>query len=355
MEGVDALVTNVPDVCVAVSTADCVPVLLYAPDRKVVAAVHAGWRGTVLHIARKAASLMIEAYDCDPAQLVAGIGPSISQAAFEVGEEVVKAFQMAGFPMERILRRNAETQKAHIDLWETNRLQLLEAGLLSEHIEIAGICTYIHVLAIACQVKNTEPDERLWEEITRVEEDIRSTCKIEDINKWTPIFATRQAYKRLGKDPNRYRPSAEALRRRILRGLPLYKIDTLVDIINLVSIRSGYSIGGFDADKIVGGLELGVGKEGEIYHGIGRGELNIAGLPVYRDGVAGVGTPTSDEERTKIEMSTTSLLMILNGYSGKEGLLEAGGYSVDLLKRYVSAVNVEAELICRENRGKITL
>ena len=203
--------------------------------------------------------------------------------------------------------------------------------------EISEACPDLHVLAIACQVKNTEPDERLWEEITRVEEDIRSTCKIEDINKWTPIFATRQAYKRLGKDPNRYRPSAEALRRRILRGLPLYKIDTLVDIINLVSIRSGYSIGGFDADKIVGGLELGVGKEGEIY------------------GVAGVGTPTSDEERTKIEMSTTSLLMILNGYSGKEGLLEAGGYSVDLLKRYVSAVNVEAELICRENRGKITL
>ena len=112
--------------------------------------------------------------------------------------------------------------------------------------EISEACPDLHVLAIACQVKNTEPDERLWEEITRVEEDIRSTCKIEDINKWTPIFATRQAYKRLGKDPNRYRPSAEALRRRILRGLPLYKIDTLVDIINLVSIRSGYSIGGFE-------------------------------------------------------------------------------------------------------------
>lgn len=98
LEGVDALVTNVPDVCVAVSTADCVPVLLYAPDRKVVAAVHAGWRGTVLHIARKAASLMIEAYDCDPTQLVAGIGPSISQAAFEVGEEVVKSFSNGGLP-----------------------------------------------------------------------------------------------------------------------------------------------------------------------------------------------------------------------------------------------------------------
>lgn len=221
--------------------------------------------------------------------------------------------------------------------------------------EILAACPDLHVLAVSCQVKNTEPDERLWEEITRVEEDIRATGKIEEINKWTPIFATRQAYKRLGKDPNRYRPSAESLRRRILRGLPLYKIDTLVDIINLVSIRSGYSIGGFDADKIVGGLVLGVGKEGEVYRGIGRGELNIAGLPVYRDEVAGVGTPTSDEERTKIELSTTSLLMILNGYSGKDGLLEAGAYSVDLLRRYVSAANVEAELICGESRGKITL
>lgn len=221
--------------------------------------------------------------------------------------------------------------------------------------EITEACPDLHVLVISCQVKNTEPDEILWEEITRIEADIRSTGKIEDINKWEPIRATRQAYKRLGKDPNRYRPSAEALRRRILRGLPLYKIDTLVDIINLVSIRSGYSIGGFDADKITGGLELGVGKEGEVYHGIGRGALNIAGLPVYRDEIGGIGTPTSDEERTKIEMSTTSLLMIINGYSGETGLFEAARYSADLLRRYVSAANVEAELISGEKREKITL
>lgn len=142
LEGVDALVTDVPGVCVAVSTADCVPVLLYAPDRKVVAAVHAGWRGTVLYIARKAARLLIDTYGCDPARLVAGIGPSISQEAFEVGEEVVEAFQAAAFPMDRILKRDAKSHKAHIDLWEANRLQLLEAGLLSGHIEIAGICTY---------------------------------------------------------------------------------------------------------------------------------------------------------------------------------------------------------------------
>ncbi len=142
LEGVDALVTDVPDVCVSVSTADCVPVLLYAPDRKVVAAVHAGWRGSALRIAQKTARLMIGTYGCDPARLLAGIGPSIGQESFEVGEEVVVAFQAAGFPMERILRRDAGTRKAHVDLWEANRLQLLEAGLRAGHIEVAGICTY---------------------------------------------------------------------------------------------------------------------------------------------------------------------------------------------------------------------
>lgn len=207
--------------------------------------------------------------------------------------------------------------------------------------EIKTACPELKVLAIACQVKNSLSDVALWQEIAAEEAAVKATCRIEEINKWAPIRATRTAYKRLGKDPNRYRPSAEALRRRILRDLPLYRIDTLVDLINLVSIRSGYSIGGFDADKIEGDLTLGVGREGELYQGIGRGVLNIAGLPVYRDRVGGIGTPTSDEERTKISMETTSLLMIINGYSGSEGLLEAGEYAIELLRRYASAENVE--------------
>ena len=222
--------------------------------------------------------------------------------------------------------------------------------------EIATACPDLHVLALSCDVCNSEPDERLWQEIADEEKAVRETVKLEQINKWLPIQATRQAYKRLGKDPNRYRPSSEALRRRILRELPLYKVDTLVDLINLVSIRSGYSIGGFDVDKIAGGsLVLGVGREGEIYHGNGRGELNIAGLPVYRDAVGGIGTPTSDEERTKIGLDTTHLLMIINGYSGLEGLEAAGKYAVGLLSKYVSAINMEAELVTAKDRTKIAL
>ena len=211
--------------------------------------------------------------------------------------------------------------------------------------EIKTACPELTVLAIACRVKNSPSDGALWQEIVAEEAAVKAACRLEEVNKWAPIKATRTAYKRLGKDPNRYRPSAEALRRRILRELPLYRIDTLVDLINLVSIRTGYSIGGFDADKIEGALILGVGREGERYEGIGRGLLNIAGLPVYRDQVGGIGTPTSDEERTKISLETTSLLMIINGYSGSEGLKEAGDYALDLLRRYASAENVEVSVI----------
>ena len=222
--------------------------------------------------------------------------------------------------------------------------------------DILAACPDLHVLAIACRVRNTESDLRLWDEIAQEEEMVRQTMKLEEVNKWLPIRATRQAYKKLGKDPNRYRPSAEALRRRILRGLPLYRIDTLVDLINLVSIRSGYSIGGFDALKIQGDrLVLGVGKEGEVYRGIGRGELNIAGLPVYRDDIGGIGTPTSDEERTKIDMETTSLLMIINGYSGENGLMEAGRYAAERLRKYNEASDMEAMLITRNQTISVTI
>jgi DNA/RNA-binding domain of Phe-tRNA-synthetase-like protein len=216
--------------------------------------------------------------------------------------------------------------------------------------EVAKACPDLHILALSCDVTNTESDVLLWEEITALEHTLRENCKLEDINQLLPIKATRQAYKKLGKDPNRYRPSAEALYRRILRGLPLYKIDTLVDIINLISVRSAYSIGAFDMDKVKGDrLVLGVGQEGESYHAIGRGELNIAGLPVYRDEQGGIGTPTSDEERTKIELQTTRLLMIVNGYSGLDGLEETGHYAWELLKRYASAINPEYRMIAPLN------
>lgn len=204
--------------------------------------------------------------------------------------------------------------------------------------EIKSICPDFAGAAIYAKVKNSQYNTALWEQINNFAAKYKDTYKIEDIKKNRAIAATREAYKRLGKDPNRYRPSSEALCRRILRELPLYQIDTLVDLINLVSLNTGYSIGGFDADKIQGNsLILGIGNDGEPYEAIGRGIMNIEGLPVYRDSEGGIGTPTSDHERTKIEIDTTSLLTVINGYSGKEGLSEAVAYMQSLLRKYTES------------------
>ena len=204
--------------------------------------------------------------------------------------------------------------------------------------EIRKACPQFRGLAILADVHNTAYCEPLWQEIEHFTQEYRQRYTTESIKTMRPIQATREAYKRCGKDPSRYRPSAEALCRRIHKGSPLYQIDTLVDLINVVSIASGYSIGGFDADKIEGDtLTLGIGRAGEPYEGIGRGELNIEGMPVYRDARGGIGTPTSDNERTKLTLQTTRLLTIINGYSGEDGLREAGDYMQELLRRYAGS------------------
>ena len=141
LEGVDALVTDISQVCVCVSTADCVPVLCFDTHRKVVAAIHAGWRGTVNRIVEHVLKKMSDVYGTKGEDVVACIGPSISQEAFEVGDEVYEQFLAGGFDMHRIAVRK---EKWHIDLWEANRLQLEANGVPPTAIEIAGLCTWQH-------------------------------------------------------------------------------------------------------------------------------------------------------------------------------------------------------------------
>ena len=211
--------------------------------------------------------------------------------------------------------------------------------------KIREACPDLKLAIIRCQVQNAATSDEFWQEMETEMQRIKTTLSIEEINKRPEIAATRKAYKTLGKDPNRYRPSAEALCRRIIREIELYKVSTLVDSINLVSIRSGFSIGGFDADKIQGDVVLGVGTAGDEFEAIGRGLLNVEGLPLYRDEKGGIGTPTSDNERTKIAGSTTNLLMIINEYSGEKGLLEAVEHSKALLAKYACLASFEVEYI----------
>ena len=139
LDGIDALMTNEAGVCIGVSTADCIPVLLYDPIQRASCAIHAGWRGTVQRIAEKAAARMTEVFGSDPKNLIAQIGPGIHLESFEVGDEVYQTFEKEGFPMELISKKN---EKWHIDLPECNRLQLVAAGIPETHIAVSPVCTF---------------------------------------------------------------------------------------------------------------------------------------------------------------------------------------------------------------------
>nr|AKF17199.1 polyphenol oxidase laccase [uncultured bacterium Csd4] len=139
LEGVDAVRTDLRGVCVGVSTADCIPLLIYDEAHHAVCAVHAGWRGTVARVAQKAVTEMHRVYSSSPADLRVVVGPGISLENFEVGDEVYERFAEAGFPMESIARRY---KKWHIDLWECNRLQFIQLGVSPSNIQVSGICTF---------------------------------------------------------------------------------------------------------------------------------------------------------------------------------------------------------------------
>lgn len=206
--------------------------------------------------------------------------------------------------------------------------------IVSEEIE--QVCPEFVGACVEAEVVNTSYDEALWTEIEGLGEKLRREHTTESLKDLPSIAATRRVYRSCGKDPSRYRPASEALIRRMLQGKELYQRDTLVDLVNLASIAYGYSIGGFDADKFSGDtLTLGVGREGEPYEGIGRGMINIYGLPVYRDAIGGVGTPTSDHERTKMTLDTRHLVVLVNGYDGNEQRVsENAEYIQALLRRY---------------------
>ena len=160
LDGVDALSTHLTNVCICVRTADCIPVLLWDDTTEIVSAVHAGWKGTLKRIAEANIDVLKATYSTRPEHLHAIIGPGIGPDSFEVGDEVYDLFAHAGFPMDKLAKRYplmpsspqrkrgthsplGEAEEAwHIDLWECNRLQLIEKGVRPENIHVAKIDTY---------------------------------------------------------------------------------------------------------------------------------------------------------------------------------------------------------------------
>lgn len=217
--------------------------------------------------------------------------------------------------------------------------------LLSISEDLISKVPDIQLSCIECNVEVTAKNEELWVEILLKIETLKSSLRVEDISKLPAIAASRKAYKACGKDPARYRLSAEALLRRIVTRGEIYQVNNVVDLLNLVSVSTGFSIGGYDADKINGNIEFGIGKSNEPYQGIGRGELNIENMPVFRDDFGAFGTPTSDSVRTSVSLQTKRFLMIIIDYWPSGKLNDATDMALNLLENYAGAKNVECKII----------
>jgi len=144
IDDTDALITNEPGLFICVQTADCVPIMLFDPEKKVVAAIHAGWKGTISKIAKKTVQQMSETFGCNPADIVAGIGPSIHMHAYEVGTEVVEAVEASFNNHTALLKPSMNSGRAFFDLWEANQTVLIESGIQEENIEVMGLCSFEH-------------------------------------------------------------------------------------------------------------------------------------------------------------------------------------------------------------------
>lgn len=157
-----------------------------------------------------------------------------------------------------------------------------------------------------------------------------------------PLAATRDLYRRLGKDPSRYRGSPEALLRRVRAGKELYRIHNVVDVINLVSLRTLLPIGLYDVAKLRPPVTLRRGEAGEAYDGIGKEQLNLEALPVLADAAGPFGTPTSDSRRTSVTADTREVAAVVFGVTGRGELEAALEMLAELLRTHCGAGGVAA-------------
>jgi DNA/RNA-binding domain of Phe-tRNA-synthetase-like protein len=187
-------------------------------------------------------------------------------------------------------------------------------------------------------------DAELWREIEQAAGRFRGMTMTE-ARKFPAIKSLREAYKALGNDPTRYRGANEALVRRISQGKDLYAVNTVVDVNNLVTLETLYAGGAFDFHRLQPPVIFRIGRPGESYAGIGRGEIKLAGLPVFADRDGPFGSTTSDSERTMVRLETTKILMVLISFRGTDRLAEAARRAADLLGTYARAAGLETGVV----------
>jgi DNA/RNA-binding domain of Phe-tRNA-synthetase-like protein len=186
--------------------------------------------------------------------------------------------------------------------------------------QLKAKCPKAALGCVTARVEAPASPAALLEELNRASQNILAMPEPRAVLESPQILATRAAYKALGKDPARYRGSAEALLRRVISSKGLPQINAVVDIINLVSVESRLPIGLYDLAHVSGDIVFRAGRAGETYKGIGKYDLNLEGLPVFCDALGPHGSPTSDSERTMVTSETKQVLAIIISFGGREGL-----------------------------------
>ena len=214
--------------------------------------------------------------------------------------------------------------------------------ILSISPELAAACPGVAIGVLTCSAVVSGLDETLWAAIDARIVELETLLATTDVQSIPEIAATRRAYKALGKDPSRYRGSAEAMVRRIGQGKGLYQVNSVVDVNNLVSLETFHSIGLYDRRFIGHEIEFRAGRDGESYAGIGKGDINVANLPLFSDVDGPFGNPSSDSARSMVRADTTDLLMAIIAFSGASHLDAALDRASQLLVRHCSATSVSS-------------
>lgn len=220
--------------------------------------------------------------------------------------------------------------------------------------ELTGRYERAAAYLIHADVKAEKSSEELLELIASECEKIEKNLPLDEIMKLEEIANTRLCYKAAGKDPHRYRNAAEAMLRRVVKGKGLYRINNVVDVNNLVSVTTGFSISTFDVSRLSPPLELTVSPEGTSYQGIGRETVNVEKLPAMRDCEGFFGNPTSDSQRSKIDEGEREILMCIYAFGSHENAEKVGQAAAELLEKYCYGRILGQKLIWKgENQCEI--
>jgi len=206
-------------------------------------------------------------------------------------------------------------------------------------------CPRTALACVTALVEARPSPAALLEEMKTRESEIEKLPFPRGVLESAQVETTRKAYKALGKDPARYRGSAEALLRRVVAGKGLPEINSVVDVINLVSVESRLPVGLYDLGHIVGEIVFRAGRAGETYKGIGKYDLNLEGLPLFSDDVGPHGSATSDSERTMVTAATNQVLAVIISFGGVEGLERWAQRMSALLTQHAAGQDVEIQII----------